>query len=38
MYVHVYSGLMSRCITLAHAYYLLKNRGGAREADNCLAG
>lgn len=28
MYVHVYSGLMSRCITLAHAYYLLKNRGG----------
>ena len=30
MYVHVYSGLMSRCITLAHAYYLLKNYGGGR--------
>ena len=24
IYVHVYSGLMSRCITMLHAYYLVK--------------
>lgn len=28
MVVHVYSGLTSRCYTLAQAYYLMKKGGG----------
>ena len=36
MWVHVCSGLMSRCVTLAHAHYLMKtDRGG--EAHRYLA-
>lgn len=31
MWIHVYSGLTSRCITLAHAYHLMKDgRGGKK--------
>lgn len=28
MYVYVWSGLTSRCVTLADAYHLLKTGGG----------
>lgn len=34
MYCMVYSGLTSRCVTLADAYYLAKQTGGV---DSSLA-
>lgn len=34
MYVHAYTGLMSRCVMLAQAYYLLEKFGGAEETTS----